>query len=226
MRFITVYLIVFILYSLPGFNQDYEIEKKHFRAYVKIGYSQWYMTKPDSMQYFIFDYIEGLEQGLNYEAGFKYYFLYDFIAGISFSHFQAYNYLDNVGLQDNAGNIVVVGYLEDEIDINFTSLYIGKRLKLYQQKCFFEVDIKPGIINYTDKQHFVNRDYKYTGSTFGTELDLMVDFIFTKHFGMGLNLSYLGGSFDKLMENNEILQLEVPEKMDRVNFNINFSFYF
>jgi hypothetical protein len=191
-----------------------------------MGYSQWYLTKPDSMQYFLYDYLKGLEDNINYEAGAKFYFFDKFTAGLKYSHFYTSNFLDNVGLLDNAGNIAAVGYIEDRVNIGFASVIFGKGFHIFNDKTFFEININPGIIFYNDQQHVVSYDLTYKGSSPGVELDFLLDFLLSEHFSIGLNFGYLGGKLKEWEVDGVTDKLETPEKMDRINFDAGLSFYF
>lgn len=231
MKYIALLIVIISFSVLSGYSQELDSEKlfpennNKFRVFARMGYSQWYMTKPDSMQYFLYDYLKGLEDNISYEAGAKYYFFSNFTAGVKYSHFYTSNFLDNVGLLDNAGNIAAVGYIEDNVNIGFASLIIGKRFNIFNNICF-EININPGMIYFKDQQHVVSYDMLYKGSCPGVELDFMLDFLLSERFSMGLNISYLGGKLKEWELDGVMEELENPEKMDRLNLDFGLSFYF
>jgi len=211
-------------YGVPDFDANEKQTK--FRFNFDLGYGNWNKTINNGTQDFIVDYYHGLKDGFDIEAG-AIYFPNKFIGiGLTGLRFDAYARLNNVYLiDDTTGNVIAMGFLEDDIAISFIGATFCHRFKPINKKYIIQLALTPGYFYYRNYKSWVIYNDKITGTSFGINFALNLDFQFSDNFGVGFGTNILTGSIKEVEINGELQQLDKNENLTRINFTIGFKVY-
>lgn len=222
--------ILIIFFILPALlwsqESNYDVFDMHSEIYVQAGYSKWNTTIPDDIQDFLYSYIKGLREGLNFTAGYRFLLKRKIFTGIEYSYFGTSNRLNNVQLVDEQGSVVAYGSIKDIIRINFFGVGGGMKFKINPKKLYFNISIYPGYYLYSDKQHIVIYDYDFKGQTIGYKIKSGFDILLSSNFSLGFQANYSGGKINKFKLDNEEYIPEKPENIERFDYNIKFAVIF
>ncbi len=142
------------------------------------------------------NYLEELKSGPVWDASFNYYFNDNYGIGLIYSAYTASNseYLQEL----NTGN---TGYLDTRDFITYVGPAFMMRFPFAKNKCIFDMGIGFGYIGYKSTVEFLQDKYIYTGSSVGFQMAVGLEYRISNNWGIGFDLSTLGGSLDRITIN-------------------------
>jgi len=187
-----------MLLSTVLFSQEeHELKtKKGLQISIYGGYSYRTTEIDDNMPSWQVDYIKGLKSGFHIGTDLTYYFYETTGAGLKFNMSKASNHLNNVTVTDDIGDSYT-GAIEDNTTIIFIGPAYTTRYFVGDRGNAFIANIALGYLSYSNDVLVPNMQYKITGETFGSAMDLGYEYILKDNLAINIQLSAVGGVLKK-----------------------------
>lgn len=201
-----------------------EARDKNFRLALNGGFGYQVAKTPDGLSTFLKDYIKDLRLGYQFGGEAGYYFWPNSGIGLKSVFFYTSNKIENVLIQfeDNSQQIIT---LSDDIKISYVGPSYITRYYVGQKKNWVVMGISLGYLHYQNQKTDLE-DYKLTGATLGTTIDLGFDLMVSENVAIGLELSVLTGTISKFDKEGEALKLEKGsyESLSRIDVSLGIRF--
>ncbi len=197
-----------------------------FRFNAEYGYSSLRIKPEDNIDPIFKDYVNELKSGSNFSMDVCCFVSYYYGVGLVYSNFSTSGFIDGIYAVDiTTGRELGPGRIEDNITVSFIGPAFFERKALIPQKLLLISNIAIGRISYVNDGTIITEPVTIKGNTIGFSGAIGLDFFIAKDFAIGIDFSYLIGKIGKYKINNQTVDLEEDESMNRWDFNIGLKYY-
>jgi len=203
----------------------------HFRIAADGGWQYRLARLASGMDAFWQEHYKKMKSGFHYDIQVAYFFVENHGIEIMFSQQFFNNTLKNIILYDETGNVIAFGILKEKNMFNYAGANYIVRFFNAKKKNYFSMTFGLGYLGYIDKLILNDDEFsKITAATFGVNCGLGYDIGISKDFGIGLKLSFMGGTFRnyKLTQGgittNETLPEKTPEGLGTIKLSVGLRF--
>ncbi len=196
------------------------------RINVEGGYSYRTVKVPSGIPTELKNYINDLKKGFNLSVDLAYYFHREYGVGIHFSYASSASFMDNIYYINELTGESGVGSMKDDIALTFVGFGITHRKLIGAGNMLMISNITVGPLLYNDDARFIDFYMDIEGSTLALHGLFGVDYLLSERLGIGVSLSYVLGSLDRIKVNGKYIHLEEKENLNRYDLNLGLRYYF
>ncbi|MEO6683374.1 MAG: hypothetical protein ABIN48_11195 [Ginsengibacter sp.] len=201
---------------------------QHFRIALNGGYSYQTAKIAENVPADFKDYVKKLKSGYHFGGDITYYFTEPLGFGIKYYLFKTSNSLDNIYIEDGAGNRTE-GKMSDDLTISYIGPTFSTRMLNHDKRNAFIMNVSMGYMRYSNNKVLIDQ-YKMTGSTMGLAFDAGYDIGLSKNLSMGFQISMISGTLFNYNWNDgttmQTVKLEKSEYegLNRIDFSVGLRF--
>ena len=198
-----------------------------WRVNFEYGYSYRTAKVSDDIPSEFKSYINKLKSGSNFNLDISYFISNMYGIGFKYSIFQSSNRMgDLLMIDENTGNILAVGSMEDNISVSLIGPSFVERHFASKNKIIVIANVMLGLLSYKNDSELFDIPISIDGSSIGFNGSLGIDYLFSSHWALGVSLSYTTGSLNKLTIDGYETELSEPENLSRIDINGGIKFVF
>lgn len=198
------------------------------------GWSSRTGRLPDNITPEYTNYLKDLKTGSHYGADFHFFITPTYGLGGRYSTYASITEINNHTINFDDGS-TFVGTMKEDIHLNFYGLsLLGANNLKKNLRITYVVGL--GYLGYKNRTTLTNASIEgavnITGNSLGSELGVGLDYVFPSNFGLGINVSYLGGSMNKATYDNgkekEVIEFKQGEyeSLNRFDISAGVRYYF
>lgn len=205
MRVISV-CILSLLFAAPVYSQT---TKQYDRFMVGLDVGPAIMSGKSNLSPFGVHYRGEHKNATMASAKFSYFFDKNLFVGVKYT-----------GLESSANYKADNGSVAEDIIMSYVAPQIGVKSS-FSRKFIMGISVGAGYLHYNNKGIMESTEYKVKASTWGINGDLNFDYMLMRNLSLGLGISYMTGSFDRMHTKVEEEPKEKIsfEKWNKIKFN-------
>ena len=215
--------------SAAGPDERYAMLPK-IRLYGGSGFS--YRTAPVAagLPAVLTDYFKRSKYGIQWNAGFDWYFSEKYGIGAGFSHFHALVTAFNMIMYFN-GSPYDTANLQDYYRMSYADLHLSRRMLMARQHICLVVSAGAGYTGYSDQAVVASNAVLIKGSSLGLSAGLSLDYHIFKGLTLGMDAGFIYGSMRNIVANGIKYRLidytgQKYENLSRFNMGLELRYYY
>lgn len=187
------------------------------KIYLGPGYNFRTATVLQTNNAIMDSHLDNLTSGPNVSAGFTYHLSSSYGFGLRYAGAWYSNTIDNVAFYDEYNKYMGTGKLSDNIRVDFYALVFSSRHIFQEIPASIYLAASMGMANYHDDAVYLT-SMEIKGSTFGSSLDLGMNYLLDRNWGIGFELSYFSAVISTMYVDGQqvLLSNDIAEGLHRI----------